>query len=96
MPERLTYRAFLSYSHRDKRKAKRWHTWLEWFRVDRLLVARETPVGKIPENLSPIFRDRLDHPSSGSLDQATLQALDRYGPEAAKLCVSWSPGQARG
>lgn len=77
MSERQTYRAFLSYSHRDKRKAKRWHTRLESFRIDRLLVGRETPVGKVPESLAPIFRDRLDHPSSGSLDQRTEQALDR-------------------
>lgn len=77
MPERLTYRAFLSYSHRDKRKAKRWHARLESFQIDRLLVGRETPVGKVPENLVPVYRDRLDHPAGGSLDEVTAKALDR-------------------
>ena len=36
----LRYRAFLSYSHRDTRAAKRLHARLEGFRVDKDIMVR--------------------------------------------------------
>jgi hypothetical protein len=54
----LRYRAFLSYSHRDARWAKRLHGALEGYRLDKDLVGRETPHGPVPKALRPIFRDR--------------------------------------
>jgi hypothetical protein len=56
----VKYRAFLSYSHRDTRRAKWLHARLEAFRIDKDLIGRETPVGPIPNTLRPIFRDRDD------------------------------------
>jgi len=47
--ETTAYRAFLSYSHRDTRYAKRLHRVLEGFRIDKDLVGRETAAGPIAE-----------------------------------------------
>jgi len=57
MPE-LKFRAFLSYSHRDRRIAEKVHARLESFRIDDDLRGRVTSMGPIPATLSPIFRDR--------------------------------------
>ena len=56
----LRYRAFLSYSHRDARWAKRLHGALEGYRLDKDLVGRDTVHGPVPKTLRPIFRDRED------------------------------------
>ena len=49
-----SYRAFISYSHRDKA----WGTWLhralESHRIDQDLVGRVTSAGEIPKTLRPI------------------------------------------
>lgn len=90
-PERIRYRAFLSYSHRDKRAAKRWHRRLEAFQIDPDLIGRPTEHGAVPPSLSPILRDRLDFPSGGELGARTLDAMRRSdalvliaSPNAAK------------
>ncbi len=90
MSERQTYRAFLSYSHRDKRKAQRWHTRLESFRIDPGLINRDTPLGPVPPSLSPIFRDRLDFPVGVELTKATLDALE----QSAALILVATPNAA--
>jgi hypothetical protein len=85
------HRAFLSYSHRDRAAARRWHHRLEQFRIDPDLIGRSTPLGRVPPNLSPIFRDRLDFPASGNLGNLTLTALER----SAALLLPASPNAAR-
>jgi hypothetical protein len=85
------YRAFLSYSHRDKAWADWLHKSLEGYRIDRDLIGRDTPVGKIPTTLRPIFRDRDDFASGGSLKESTLQAL----AASEFLVVLCSPNAAR-
>ncbi|WP_242404876.1 toll/interleukin-1 receptor domain-containing protein [Novosphingobium sp. MBES04] len=84
------YRAFLSYSHADEREAGRLHRWLENYRIPARLVGAETPRGRVPRRLSPIFRDRAELPAASSLDSEVEKALAGSGallvlcsPEAA-------------
>ena len=66
------YRAFLSYSHRDKA----WGNWLqralEGYRIDKDLVGRQTPAGPVPKTLRPIFRDRDDFSAGHSLTEQKI------------------------
>src|SRR6186997_511223 len=61
------YRAFISYSHRDKPFAARLHKTLEGYRIPKKLVGTTTPVGVVPRRLTPIFRDREELPASADL-----------------------------
>jgi tetratricopeptide (TPR) repeat protein len=70
------YRAFLSYSHRDKRWAEWLHRALENFHIDKDLVGRNTPAGPVPKSLRPVFRDREDFSAGHSLTAQTLAALE--------------------
>ena len=72
----MTYRAFLSYSHRDTAWAKWLHKALEGYRIDKDLVGRVTSTGPIPKTLSPIFHDREDFSAGHSLNEQTLAALE--------------------
>jgi tetratricopeptide (TPR) repeat protein len=85
------YRAFLSYSHRDTGAAKRLHGRLEGFRIDKDLVGRETPMGPIPKQLRPIFRDRHDFDAGRTLAAQTVAALDN----SAALILIASPAAAK-
>ena len=75
-PVPIKYRAFLSYSHRDKK----WGEWLqhalERIRIDKDLVGRQTTAGPVPKTLRPIFRDREDFSAGPSLTGQTLAALE--------------------
>ena len=87
----IEYRAFLSYSHRDKSWAQWLHHALESTRIDKDLVGRETRVGPVPRALRPIFRDREDFSAGHSLAEQTVVAL-----EASKfLIVICSPNAAQ-
>jgi hypothetical protein len=85
------YRAFLSYSHSDTPWAKRLHGRLESFKLDTDLVGRETPMGKVPDSLRPIFRDRHDFDAGGSLSDQTATAIEC----SAALIVLASPRAAQ-
>ena len=76
MPIAAQYRAFLSYSHKDRKWGDWLHRKLESYRIDRDLVGRETPSGVVPKTLRPIFRDRDDFAGGPSLQEATLRALE--------------------
>jgi tetratricopeptide (TPR) repeat protein len=76
MPIAAQYRAFLSYSHKDRKWGDWLHRKLESYRIDRDLVGRETPSGVVPKSLRPIFRDRDDFAGGPSLQEATLRALE--------------------
>ena len=90
-PVPLKYRAFLSYSHRDRSFGKWLHSALEGIRIDKDLVGRETPAGPVPKALRPIFRDREDFSAGHSLGEQTLAAL-----EASQfLIVICSPNAAQ-
>jgi hypothetical protein len=87
----IRYRAFLSYSHRDTAWGKWLHSALEGYRVDKDLLGRDTPVGRVPKTLRPIFRDREDFSAGHSLTEQTIAAL-----EASQfLIVVCSPNAAQ-
>ncbi len=75
-PNPTRYRAFLSYSHTDDKFARWLHKHLEAWPVAKDLVGRQTPVGKVPSHLRPIFRDRDDFSGGHSLKEATIAALE--------------------
>lgn len=89
--EDTTYRAFLSYSHKDAGIAAWFHKKLEGWRIDADLVGRETSVGPVPETLRPIFRDRDDFAGGYSLVDASISAL-RASQFLIVLC---SPNSAK-
>jgi tetratricopeptide (TPR) repeat protein len=69
------YRAFISYSHRDKPYAASVHRQLEGYRIPSKLVGRVTAVGDVPRRLHPIFRDREELPASSDLGTQLMAAL---------------------
>jgi TIR domain/MTH538 TIR-like domain (DUF1863) len=85
------YRAFLSYSHTDKKWADWLHRALETYRVPYRLVGRDSRDGKIPARILPIFRDREELPGSADLGSSTNQALH----ESHYLIVICSPRSAQ-
>ena len=84
------YRAFISYSHRDKRWAEWLHRALETYRVPSRLVGLVTAAGKVPRRLAPIFRDREELASSSDLGGKVDLAL----AQSANLIVICSPAAA--
>jgi tetratricopeptide (TPR) repeat protein len=89
-PTDFKYRAFLSYSHADTPLAKGLHSRLESYPL-RGLSGRETPLGPVPKQLRPIFRDREDFIAGGSLNEQSIAALDA----SAALIVLCSPASAK-
>ena len=87
---RFTYRAFISYSHRDKAWADWLHKALETYRVPSRLVGTETAHGKIPRRLNPVFRDRDELATADSLASKVNAAL----AQSENLIVMCSPASA--
>lgn len=85
------YRAFISYSHRDKDVAQRLHRAIESYPIPSKLVGRVTAVGVTPRRLRPIFRDREELPASGDLSAELTRALR----QSMFLIVICSPASAR-
>lgn len=85
------YRAFITYSHRDRRWANWLHRRLEFYRVPRRLVGRTTSAGVITRRLAPIFRDREELATAGDLGEKITRAIDH----SDALIVICSPAAAR-
>ncbi len=85
------YKAFISYSHSDERWARWLHRRLETYRVPKRLVGQPSPLGPIPQRLTPIFRDREELPTATDLGAVIEQALE----ESESLIVLCSPAAAR-
>jgi hypothetical protein len=85
------YRAFLSYSHADRKAARRWRRRLEALRIPDDHRGRPTLLGPVPASLSPIFHDRVDFPSGQKLGPATEKAL----ADSAALILIASPNAAK-
>ncbi len=89
--DRPTYRAFLSYSHRDAR----WGTWLhralESYRPPKALVGTRTARGEVPKRLAPVFRDREELASATDLGATLSDAIARSECQIV-IC---SPASAR-
>lgn len=84
------YRAFISYSHRDKAWADWLHKALETYVIPRRLVGEITPAGPVPRRLAPVFRDRDELASAHDLGTRVNQAL----AQSANLIVICSPRAA--
>jgi tetratricopeptide (TPR) repeat protein len=84
------YRAFISYSHRDKAWAGWLHRALETYAVPKHLVGQATAFGEIPARLAPIFRDRDELASATDLGRKVNEAL----AQSANLLVICSPNSA--
>ncbi len=69
------YRAFISYSHRDKAFAMKLHRKLESYRIPAKCVGSTTAVGVVPKRLTPIFRDREELPASPDLGGELSRAI---------------------
>lgn len=89
--ERFRYKAFISYSHRDRQ----WASWLqralERYRVPRRLVGTAGALGPVPRRLAPVFRDRSDLSTAADLSGQVKQALK----DSSALIVICSPAAAQ-
>ncbi len=73
------YKAFISYSHKDRAWASWLHNRLENYRFPKNIVGRELDTGIVPANLKPIFRDREDLAAGSDLGvkiEAALRASE--------------------
>lgn len=75
MDNRQRYKAFISYSHSDRKAAQWLHRALETYRPPRLLARGVNDPSKA--TLRPIFRDRDELSASSDLNEAIRTALDR-------------------
>jgi hypothetical protein len=66
------YKAFISYAHADESWARWLHRSLETYRVPRRLVQE---AGLASDRLTPVFRDRDELSTAGSLSEAIQSAL---------------------
>lgn len=85
------YKAFISYSHAERRWAEWLHRALESYRVPKRLQGLDGKHGPVPARLRPVFMDREELGAAHSLDRELRQAL-----EASEfLLVLCSPDAAR-
>jgi hypothetical protein len=83
-----SYRAFISYSHRDDDVAKSLHRRLETYRLPKKLIGQVGERGPIPQRLTPIFRDLDELSAADDLSVEIKAALAR----SATLIILCSPG----
>ena len=91
MADEFKYKAFISYSHSDEKWASWLHRALESYRPPKPIVGNETPMGKIPARLAPVFRDRDELPSATNLGELLTESLRR----SATQVVICSPAAAK-
>lgn len=89
--ETRTYRAFISYSHRDSNWAAWLHAALEKYRPPKALIGTTTERGEVPKRLAPIFKDRDELPSATDLGTLISAAL----ANSASQIVICSPQSAQ-
>jgi MTH538 TIR-like domain (DUF1863) len=85
------YRAFISYSHHDRRSAEWLHKALENYRIPKQLIGETGRDGEIQKQIFPIFRDREELGSSHDLSGSIRDAL----AQSAYLIVICSPAAAK-
>ncbi|MEM1082283.1 MAG: TIR domain-containing protein, partial [Pseudomonadota bacterium] len=91
MVQPVRYKAFISYSHADRKLAEWLHKAIETYRFPRALFGQTTKLGPVPAKLSPVFRDRDELPAAGELNVALYDALKH----SEFLIVIASPASAR-
>lgn len=84
------FKAFVSYSSKDRLAGMRFQKELEWYQIPRPLRGRKTSNGSIPKRLSPIFRDRTDLSAGDDLAELIEEGLQ----QSAWLIVLCSPRSA--
>ena len=84
----ISYRAFISYSHRDDDAARALHKRLETYRLPSKLIGQETVRGPIPDRLTPIFRDLDELSAADDLSVVIKNAL----AVSDSLIILASPG----
>jgi hypothetical protein len=84
------YKAFISYAHSDTEFAEWLETRLGAFDVPRELHGQWTPIGPVPKNLRPVFRDQTNLSASHDLSEELKARL----AESATLIVICSPAAA--
>jgi hypothetical protein len=84
------YVAFISYSHKDAAVGRWLHRKLEGYRLPRRLAGSEGEDGRVPERLTPIFRDRDELPAAGDLSEKVRAALTL----SRNLIILCSPNSA--
>jgi tetratricopeptide (TPR) repeat protein len=85
------FKAFISYSHRDRE----WGAWLqsalESYRIPKRLVGIDSEFGPVPKRLTPVFRDREDLSSASDLSATVKESLEA----SESLIVICSPAAAQ-
>lgn len=71
------YRAFISYSHRDRKWGEWLHKALERYRVPKELIGTQGSHGVVPSSLFPVFRDRDEISVATDLPAVIKEALDK-------------------
>lgn len=87
----LQFKAFISYSHRDKGGAAWLHRALETYRVPKHLIGRETGTGLVTARVGKVFRDRDELAVSADLSGEINEALK----STQFLVVLCSPASAK-
>ncbi|MBR0279188.1 MAG: SEL1-like repeat protein, partial [Synergistaceae bacterium] len=83
------YYAFISYSHNDKKIAKKLHVWLEHYNLPSKVIGSHPD---LPKKLRPVFIDESDLvDKKGSLSEA----LKGYLNESQYLILICSPSSAK-
>ena len=93
-PQQYKYKAFISYSHQDKKWGDWLHKGLETYWVPKCLVGKETRYGETPKRLFPIFRDREELPTSNELDKTHSKWRKRAIRVASDKGLEFSHGIA--
>lgn len=75
MDSRQRYKAFISYSHHDRKAAEWLHRSLETYRAPRKLSKGAEDA--VSRDLRPIFRDKAELAASSDLNEVIRGALDR-------------------
>jgi hypothetical protein len=70
------YKAFISYSSRDRLIGEKLHHALENYRIPKILWGRQTGNSVIAKRPCPIYRDRSDLVANPDLSSAISAALD--------------------
>lgn len=86
----MKYRAFISYSSKDRVIGERFHRALERYKVPKALRGRVTSAGAVPTRMAPIFRDRSDLEASADLGLRIRSGLEN----SQWLVVLCSPASA--
>lgn len=84
------YRAFISYSHRDRKWGDWLHKALETYRIPKKVINAHKEKD-IPNRLFPIFRDRDEFSTSTDLRESINRALD----DSDYMVVICSPNSAQ-